>query len=83
MTPAAGVSWIVEHDGIRLLRIGAGCAELLGYPEAAIWDLAVRGAGESAMAPKIAAIAACSTDEARRIIARTLAAWRERGVVNG
>ncbi len=36
-----GVSWQVTRRGVRLFRDGA--TELLGYPEAIVWDLVARG----------------------------------------
>jgi hypothetical protein len=70
-----GVSWVVESDGILLLNRGTGRILRLGYPEAAVWDLASRDGSIERIVPKLGRVASCGDREARRIVTGCMEAW--------
>jgi len=41
--PVWGVRYVVESTGIRLINTKSAGTHWLGYPEAAVWDMAVQG----------------------------------------
>lgn len=74
------VAWSVEEGGIRIADGGRGAAAFLEYPEAAIWDFALRGIPEDRAVVMLAAIAAIApapmdVDAARALYRRTIKKW--------
>ena len=71
--------WSVEKDGIVLWNLATGARLLLGYPQAAVWDLASRSDSEEHLARKIAAIAGLDSSAAQRLVRESLAQFAEAG----
>ena len=72
---AQHVSWAVETGGVRIFDGAAGAAVFLSYPQAAIWDLTVRGEAPDRIVEKLRWIAAVSAEESRTLVMGCLADW--------
>jgi hypothetical protein len=79
--PAKTVGWAVEPTGILVLDAAAGRSVFLGYPEAAAWDLIVRGNPPARVAAQLAHIASVAPAEAGRLTGELLARWCAEGLL--
>jgi len=77
--PARHVAWAVETKGVFVLDRATGTATFLSYPEAAIWDLAVRGETGDLIAGELSLIASLQPEESRKLVAETLERFRSEG----
>jgi hypothetical protein len=71
--------WTVETDGIVLWDLATGARLLLGYPQAAVWDLASRCDSEERIIRKVGAIAGLEPGAAGRLVRDSLAEWAKAG----
>jgi len=78
--PAPGVRWVVEDDGL-LLDDATGRIEKVGYPDAAIWDLMVRGTRHGKLVELMTHVAGLDAAAASRLVTERLERWAERGVL--
>jgi len=78
--PAPGVRWTIEDDGL-LLDDGTGHIAKVGYPDAAIWDLMVRGYRHGKLVELVTHIASLDESAADELVAECLELWAERGVL--
>ncbi len=69
---APAVAWVVQTAGLELFRDPGSPVVRLGYPEAAVWDLAVRGASLERITTDLAVIASLHRDGARDLAVRTI-----------
>ena len=75
--PDPDTRFVVEPAGVRLVR---GSAEtILGYPEAAIWDMAVRGYDLARIVDSLQHIIGVTPAHAQQIVLDTLQMLSERG----
>ena len=79
LKPASGVRWSVETDGVLIVK--AREARLLAYPEAAVWDLAMRWQDLPAITRKLAWIAGTPPEQSVEFARELLRAWRRQGLV--
>jgi hypothetical protein len=79
--PAPEVRYVVESAGIRLIDTGTGAEHTLGYPEAAVWDMAARGYDSGRIATCLEQIAWVTPTHAAEIVRDTFAMLHERGFV--
>lgn len=79
LTCAAHAAWAVEHDGILLIDQKKGVAQYIGYPEAMIWDMLVRGRGLDCIQASISAVLALSNEKAGCFLANTVENWKKYG----
>ena len=75
---APGVAWTVERRGVLLLGDGG---RMLAYPEAAIWDLLVRGNTLDQVSGKLSAIAGVPAEAARRLTGEWVERWSGEGLL--
>ena len=73
------VGWSVEIDTIRLIDQRTGSVCLLGYPEAAIWDLISRGYGFDDLVRLLGVIASISASQAKRLVLHTVEDFVQKG----
>ena len=76
---AVGISWVVQNRGVQVIDEIARRSETLTYPQAAVWELILRGrdpAGAACMTQWIAGIA---VEEAQALVARCIGEWTEAG----
>jgi hypothetical protein len=77
--PANQVHWAVERTGLLLIHADSGASCLLGYPDAAVWDLLARGNTPEIVASKLCAIAALAPAEAQALVDALTARWHAAG----
>ncbi len=77
----SGIRWIVEEKGVRVFRAATGELFVLGYPEAAVWDLLGRGRAEAKIAAELAAIMNWSASKARASVRVCLDRWSALGIL--
>lgn len=65
--------------GIVLINEKTGVVSLLGYPQAAVWDLLTRGYSYDRSVPMLTAITSLQADEIEALIAESLEKWLEDG----
>jgi hypothetical protein len=70
----------VEADGVLLID-RAGEATLLGYAEAAIWDLLTRGETSERIRAKLCDIASLEPAAAQALVRKTVTALRAAGLL--
>ena len=73
------MKWAVEARGVLLINPETGATEMLGYPQAAIWDFLTRGESTERIAAKMCAIASLEPTAARVLVEETVAAFQEAG----
>lgn len=66
------VGWSVEIDTIRIINQRSGAVCLLGYPEAAVWDLISRGYAYDDLVRLLGVIASFDLSEAKQLVLRTV-----------
>ncbi len=76
-------TWVVESDGIVVIRRDSGQFARFGYPEAALWDFICRNVPESRMLPMLSALMTCRADETLRWSRDALAEWVDAGWLSG
>jgi hypothetical protein len=74
-----GVAWVVELDGIILINRGSSNTLRLGYPQAAVWDLANRGLPFERIVSLLSVISALSSEQAGRLVQESFQQWQEQG----
>jgi hypothetical protein len=75
--PDPDTRFVVEPAGVKLIR---GQSEtILGYPEAAAWDMAVRGYDLARIVDTLQHIVGVTPAHARQIVLDTLQMLSERG----
>jgi hypothetical protein len=77
------LKWLVETNGIYIIKEDTEDGVFLKYPEAAIWDLVSQGCDLNHIIPFINHI--CSTDsyESNRIIMTSIEQWADLGFIKG
>lgn len=78
---APGIGWVVQTTGLTLVRQGEGVVAELGYPEAAVWDLASRGYRFDRLVFVIRHVAGLDEEAARRLVLETLQGWVRAGLL--
>ena len=73
------VAWVVEPHGVVLSHLAHGRRRELGYPEAAVWDLAARGRSVETIGPMLELIAGIGPREARTLVDSCLDQWLAEG----
>ncbi|MCB9295284.1 MAG: hypothetical protein H6559_19505 [Lewinellaceae bacterium] len=73
------VRWVVEIDGVLLIHHELEKKKKLGYPEAAVWDLATQGFAYARMVDLITRIASVGFREAENIVNGCLESLAEQG----
>jgi len=76
---AEGVTWLVEEHGILVIDELSRRSQLLQYPEAAVWDLLVRGHGTRRAATLLRWILAIPEPTAETLIKNCLQEWSDAG----
>jgi hypothetical protein len=76
---APRTAWCVEGDGIVLVNRTSGAVRRLGYPQAAVWDLAARGQSFRRIASTLRAVASLGETDAVRLIHSCVRSWVEAG----
>jgi hypothetical protein len=76
---AAGVRWAVDRAGVNVA--GAGGTFRLGYPEAAVWDLAGRGYRFARIVALTGAIGDLDPPQAEALVRSAFADWAEAGLL--
>lgn len=76
---APGCSWVADARGILVLDELARDACALGYPEAAIWELLLRGHSSEEAARLLQWIADLSPEEAQDLVSTRALQWVEAG----
>jgi hypothetical protein len=79
--PAPGIRYAVESASIKLIAIESGTTHSLGYPEAAVWDMAARGYDAARIVDYLTDIACVTPAQAERIVADLFARLHELGFV--
>jgi len=75
----ARTAWVVEPRGVALIHLAHGRRRELACPEAAIWDLAVRGRTRDDIRSMMEVIAGIGPHEAQTLVDSCLAQWLEEG----
>lgn len=75
-----GVRWSVGRTNLTVTD-GRGSVRVLGYPEAAVWDLCSRGYAFDAVVDLMQHIGAMPRGDAAALVRRTLAGWRAAGLL--
>ena len=78
---ASGVAWSVERRGVLVFGADGRGGRMLSYPQAAVWDLVVRGNTMDKVSEQLSAIAAVSEEAAKQIARVAVAQWREQGLL--
>lgn len=73
--PSKSAMWLVESRGVELFDAKSGKRESLPYPQAAIWDLLVRGYGVEAIGPMVELIGGIAPAQAAALVAGSLEDW--------
>jgi hypothetical protein len=76
-----GVSWTVERTAVTVFAPHLDRALRLDYPEAAIWDLAVRGQPVARIAVKLEWISGLDAAQARSFVAAAVGRWLASGLM--
>ena len=76
---APDVFWTVQSAGVLVLNARTGVSAELRYPEAAVWDLLMRGRDRMRMVRILSVVAGLTTPSARREIERCIAQWQLSG----
>ncbi len=79
--PAAGVSWLVCDEGVRVFRDNASQSTLLHYPEAALWDLLTRHAGKDRLRRMLGLITGQDPDAMSHWLDDMLDLWLHEGLI--
>jgi hypothetical protein len=77
--PRGTVRWTVESAGVQLFDSATGAVCTLGYPEAAVWDLMVRGRSRPAIVSLMRPIASLDPRHAESLVSGLLIEWCARG----
>jgi hypothetical protein len=81
MVPEAGVSWVVEQDGICLLPAPGVESRFLSYPQAAAWDLLVQGYSPERISQIIGILCGWSDEIAAEQVQDWIHGWKESGFI--
>ena len=82
MKPAAGLFWVVEDFGVTLYCREKGLHLSIPYPMAGLWALVANGNYDRETAcDLIALLRAIDQPEAEDAVSKTLAGWRETGLL--
>jgi hypothetical protein len=73
------VVWAVESVGLVLIRRDTSKRAVLGYPEAALWDLLSRATPMKRLIPMMAAIAGLTPGSACSWVGTTMQTWAREG----
>jgi len=74
---AQGVSWFVEEHGVLIIDELSRDSVRLSYPEAAVWDLLVRGSSTLRTASLLREGFALTESEARILVENCVRQWRD------
>jgi len=77
--PHPDIQYAVETTTIKLINTRTGEVHTLGYPQAAIWDMASRACDEAAIVDVLGVVLRVTTSHAQIILSDTLDAWHKRG----
>lgn len=72
---APGLSWVVENGGVQIVDEVARQSERVGYPEAVVWELLVRGHNERQAGDRLRWILGVGADEAHAMVRRCRDGW--------
>jgi hypothetical protein len=79
---AEGMIWFVEEHGVLVIDELSRCSRLLSYPEAAVWDLLVRGFSARRAAMLLHGVFALSESAAEVLVTNCLREWSDAGWLN-
>jgi len=71
--------WVVQPDGLLLIREDTHAVGRVAYPAAAIWDCLARGYGYDQTVQLLSAMMSCEIPAVEQFIAIQLAIWLEQG----
>ena len=77
--PAAGVSWVVQDEGVRLIDELSRQVETLAHPAAAAWELLARGHDAARAAEMFGWIAGLPAGQAAAEVRRYIRQWTDAG----
>jgi hypothetical protein len=80
---APGIRWIVEERGVRIIDELARRSEALGYPEAAVWELLLRGHSLPETVRMVRHIAGVTGAQAQMSVERCIDRWCKAGWLTG
>jgi hypothetical protein len=76
---SVGMSWVVQAHGVRVSDELARRSETLDYPEAAIWELLLRGHSVREAGAALQWILEVPADQAQGLVARCVREWTGAG----
>jgi hypothetical protein len=80
---AGGVTWVVEHAGIRVFGPLATSVRFIPYPEAAVWDFLSRGYAPGVIASNLGQLDRRLGANAPSWVASVLQGWSDDGILVG
>jgi hypothetical protein len=72
-------AWTVENTAIRIVDRATGEECVVGYPEAALWDMLMLGYSFDAMLDVVTRLIGCSRRCAGALMRRTIRIWEKKG----
>jgi hypothetical protein len=78
-----GVTWVVEHAGIRVFGPPATSVRFIPYPEAAVWDFVSRGYTPEVIVSKLRHLDRRLAANAPGWVASVLQDWSDDGLLVG
>lgn len=79
--PCAGVSWLVQGAGVLVIDEVARRSLMLAYPEAAVWELLLRGHDARQAGAMLRWIVGDSEQEAHSHVERYVQEWSKAGLI--
>jgi len=79
--PCAGVSWLVQGAGVLVIDEMARRSLMLAYPEAAVWELLLRGHDARHAGAMLRWIVGDSEQEAHSHVGRCVQEWSKAGLI--
>jgi len=76
---APGIRWLVEEYGVLVIDELARRSEALSYPEAAVWELLLRGHSLPETVRMFSHIAGVTDEQAQTSVERCIDRWRQAG----
>jgi hypothetical protein len=81
-SPAGGVKWAVEEDGILVIDTGAANSLKLNQTESALWQLNTVKTPQSQLTRFLSVLEGIAVDEAGRFIEELYERWRKLGLLS-
>ena len=73
------ITWTIESQGICLMDTRSGNSSYLAYPEAALWDLLMRGYAHPEILEMLSAITSVKKERTTVFIQDCITEWLETG----